>query len=98
MEPPTPNENVSTAITMSDEMYNDFIEYPPHTVWHGQDGWVNRDGLTISFGKEGDAGGIAVEKVSVPNRPNLALRKKPRERNWAQSFRSGSCIMVRSSE
>jgi hypothetical protein len=94
MEPPNPNVDVRINIITIDEMYSDFIRFPPLTVWHGLDGLVNQDTLAISFGKQGNTGSVPVQEVPMADRPDFALCKKPRDRNRSQAFRCRCRIMI----
>lgn len=55
-------------------------------------------GFRIRLGKEGHAGGIAMEKIAAADRPDLALREKSCDRDWSQPFRHCLRVMIHSSE
>ncbi len=58
----------------------------------------DRGGLGSRFGKQCDTRGVAVEEVSPAHGTDLALRKKPGNRNVSHGFPNRADIVVRPTE
>lgn len=57
---------------------------------------VGRPGVSLS--KNSHAGGVAMEKIAAADWSDLALRKKPGDRNRPQPSRHGLGVVIDSSE